>query len=78
MGKRSTMYLESDATDEENSYDYIVEWDDNISDYDFEKREIIHKGPDSIIYHRNYDDAWEAYQKLKSDPNFINVRLRRL
>ena len=71
-------FRESSATETENSYDYRVEWDDCIRDYDYDKKEVIHQGYDSIDYPHDYDGAYEAYCKLKHDPYHIHVRLIRI
>lgn len=72
---RNTRFLESSATAEENSYDYRVEWDDVLGDYDYETRVLEHKGPGSHDFPHDYDNAWDCFCDLRNNPNYIGVRL---
>lgn len=76
MAKNSTRYLESDATDEENSHDYIVEWDDELGEWNDETKKYEHLGPGSKYFSHDYDNAWDYYCTLKDLYKFKNVRLR--
>ena len=72
---RSTRYLESSATNEENSYDYRVEWDDKFGDYNFKTCELTHHGPGSRYFSRDFDNAWDCFCDLCNIPDYIGVRL---
>ncbi len=77
---RGLGYLESPATEEENSCDYRVEWDDHIevvytSMFD---SEIVHHGSGSDSYSKDYDNAWDRYSDLIDDPTYRNVRIIRI
>lgn len=70
-------FTESPATEEENSFDYIVEWDDKIN---YDDTPVTHEGPGSLFYKNDYDGAWEAYNNLKKPGvvKFVNIRIRQV
>lgn len=74
---RGSRFLESSATEEEDSYRYRVEWDDYITvtfDMAEYKAKSEHHGPGS----RNvpgFDNAWDVFNDYRDDPNFVKVRL---
>ena len=72
---RSTRYLESSATDEENSYDYKVEWDDVLGFHNFNTRKFTHCGPGSMYFLKDFDNVWDCFCDLRSNPNYIGIRL---
>ena len=74
MGK-NTRYLESDATVEENSYNYRVEWDDVLGDFDYNTRILEHLGPGSSDFPHDFDNAWDCFCRLRDNPNYRGVRL---
>lgn len=74
---RGLSFLESPATEEEDSYDYRVEWDDHfevIHNTPFDS-ELVKYGSGSNSYSKNYDAAWDRYSDLINDPTYKNVRL---
>ena len=72
---RSTRYLESSATEEENSYDYRVEWDDKLGNYNFQTRELEHSGPGAEWFFKDFDNAWDCFCYKRNNPNYIGLRL---
>lgn len=72
---RSTRYLESSATEEENSYDYRVEWDDKLGDYNFQTHELERQGAGSRYFSKDFDNAWDCFCDTCNNPNYIGVRL---
>ena len=76
---RGTRFLESPATPEEDSFRYRVEWDDVITDngeYGI-KLKIIHLGPGSRDV-SGFDNAWDAFNDLKRNPDVVRPRLIRI
>ena len=77
---RGTRFLESSATEEEDSYKYRVEWDDYITvDFDLNDRTMKseHHGAGS----RNvsgFDNAWDVFNDYRDNPDYIGVRLIRI
>jgi len=74
-------YLESPATDEENSYNYRVEWEDHyemIYDSSNPAGSVVHNGPGSYMYYNDYDNAWDKYCELSDNPHFRRVHLIRI
>ncbi len=77
---RGTRFLESSATEEEDSYNYRVEWDDYITvDYDWNESTMKTEqhGPGS----RNvsgFDNAWDVFNDYRDDPDYKGVRLIRI
>lgn len=72
---RSIRYLESSATPEEDSYDYRVEWDDKLGDYNFQTRELEHYGAGSRCFTKDFDNAWDCFCDLCDNPNYRGIRL---
>jgi len=79
---KSTRYLESPATPEEDSYRYRVEWDDIIESHfeDYQHPEnwySDHLGPgrEEIV---GFDNAWDRYNDLDENIDYCNVRLIRM
>lgn len=76
MGK-SMRFLESPATAEEDSYNYRVEWDDRLTSI----REMMRNGGNITHYGYGsrdvygFDNAWDVFNDLRSNPDFIHVRL---
>ncbi len=74
---RGSRFLETSATEKEDSYSYRVEWDDQITgSYDrTEGRiKIEHHGSGS----RNvsgFDNAWDVFNDYCDDPDYRGVRL---
>ncbi len=74
---RGSRFLESSATEEEDSYRYRVEWDDIITvDYDCVERRVKteHHGSGSRDV-SGFDNAWDAFNDCRDDPSFVRVRL---
>ena len=77
---RGTRFLESSATEQEDSYEYRVEWDDYITvDYDWYEQcmKTEHHGPNS----RNvfgFDNAWDVFNDYRDNPDYRGVRLIRI
>ena len=68
---RGSRFLESSATEEEDSYEYRVEWDDCITvDYAYGERKAKteHHGSGSR-------DAWDVFNDYRDNPDFVGVRL---
>lgn len=73
---KSTRYLESSATPEEDSYSYRVEWDhqtntakdmvfgEPYTDYGAGSRDVC-----------GFDNAWDVYNDLLESPWYRGVRL---
>ena len=74
MGK-GTRFLESSATEEEDSYDYRVEWDDKVGNYDFQTREFEHYGSGSFYFSKDFDNAWDCFCDIRDNPDYKGVRL---
>ena len=68
--KKGMNFLESPATDYENSFTYRVEWDKKLN-----YETLKYEGPDSISYGNNYDEAWDCYCCFRKSPDFIGLRL---
>lgn len=74
---RGSRFLESSATEEEDSYEYRVEWDDQISvKYDLNEQcvKTEHYGPGSINI-PGFDNAWDVFNDYKENFDFVGVRL---
>lgn len=74
---RGSRFLESSATEEEDSYEYRVEWDDHISvDYDYDERraKTEHYGSGSRDV-SGFDNAWDVFNDYRDDSDYIGVRL---
>lgn len=74
---RGTRYLESSATEKEDSYGYRVEWDDCITvDYDWHERcmKAHHAGPGSRTV-CGFDNAWDVFNDYRDNPDYVRVRL---
>ena len=74
---RSTRYLESSATPEQDSYGYRVEWDDRTTSVREMIRnggEIEHYGPGSRDV-SGFDNAWDVFNNYRDNPDFRGVRL---
>lgn len=74
---RGTRFLESSATEQEDSYEYRVEWDDYITvDYDRSEQcmKTEHHGSDSR-YVSGFDNAWDVFNDYRDNPDYIGVRL---
>lgn len=74
---RGTRYLESSATEEEDSYGYRVEWDDCIvTDFDRVERKFrtIHKGSGKREV-SGFDNAWDVFNDYSDSLDYIGVRL---
>ena len=70
---RNMRFLESDATPEEDSHDYRVEWDDRVYfDDDFN---LKHDGPGYYDFIQDYDGAWDLYCELDDNHEYKNVRI---
>lgn len=74
----------SPATDEENSYDYRLEWDDKIVYENLPEPPYIestHEGPGSRFIGRDYVYAFELYEQFRDATDsamFTSVRLIRI
>lgn len=80
MGRNNTRYLESPATEEEDSYNYRVEWDKHeTSDYDFSERKLnvtdFGSGSEDIS---GFDNAWDMFNDLRDSPDYHGIRLIRI
>lgn len=74
---RGTRYLESSATEEEDSYGYRVEWDDCVTaDYDYSegKIKVTHNGSGSRDV-SGFDNAWDVFNDYRDNPDYVGVRL---
>lgn len=74
---RGTRYLESSATEKEDSYRYRVEWDDYITaDYDRSEGRIKveHHGGGSRDV-SGFDNAWDVFNDYRDHPDYKGVRL---
>ena len=74
---RKTSYLESAATENEDSYEYRVEWDDHIT-VEFNWRENITKAEHHGSGSRDvsdFDNAWDLFNDYCSNPDYKGVRL---
>lgn len=74
---RGSRFLESSATEEEDSYEYRVEWDDIITvDYDYAERSVKteHHGSGSRDV-SGFDNAWDVFNDCRDNPDFVGVRL---
>ena len=74
---RGTRYLESSATEKEDSYRYRVEWDDYITaDYDRSEGRIKveHHGGGSRDV-SGFDNAWDVFNDYRNHPDYKGVRL---
>ena len=75
-----TRYLESSATEKEDSYRYRVEWDDYITaDYDRKEGRI------KIEHHgcgyrdvSGFDNARDVFNDYRDHPDYKGVRLIRI
>ena len=77
---RGVRFRESSATEEEDSYDYRVEWDDYITTYyDSLKQsiELEHHGSGTRDV-SGFDNAWDVYNDYRDNPDYIGVRLIRI
>lgn len=74
---RGSRFLESSATEEEDSYEYRVEWDDYITvkyDLDEQRVKTKHYGPGSRDI-SGFDNAWNNFNDCRDDPDYVRVRL---
>ncbi|MBQ4559630.1 MAG: hypothetical protein IJA54_04810 [Tyzzerella sp.] len=74
---RGTRFLESSATEQEDSYGYRVEWDDYITvDYDWNEKclKTEHHGSNSR-YVSGFDNAWDVFNDYRDNPDYVGVRL---
>ncbi len=77
MSKKNMSFLESPATLEEDSYSYRIEWDNLLSSVE----ELLNNGFKNVNHgpgSRNiggFDQAWELFNDLRRNPDFIGVRL---
>lgn len=74
---RGTRYLESSATEKEDSYGYRVEWDDRITvNYDCDERRMKaeHGGPGAVDI-SGFDNAWDVFNDYRDNPDYVRVRL---
>ena len=67
---RGTNFMESPATEEENTYSYRVEWDKKLN-----YNTLSYDGPDSIFYYHDYDGAWDCFCNYRHSPEFVGLRL---
>ena len=77
---RGTRFLESSATEEEDSYEYRVEWDDHIV-VDYDRKEGCMKTTHHGAGTRNvsdFDNAWDVFNDYRDDPDYKSVRLIRI
>lgn len=77
---RGMRFLESSATPEEDSYEYRVEWDDRTTSV----KEMFNNGGKVEHYGSGsrdvsgFDNAWDAFNYYKYNPDFTGVRLIRI
>ncbi|MBR2891170.1 MAG: hypothetical protein IKC22_02180 [Bacilli bacterium] len=73
--RKNSRFLETSATYEENLCDYRVEWDDHLGDFHYDTGVLDHDGPGSHYFFNDFDNAWDCFCDLRSDPNYVGVRL---
>lgn len=74
---RGSRFLESPATEEEDSYKYRIEWDDHIT-IDYDLNESCMKTKHDGYGSRNvsgFDNAWDVFNDYRDDPDYKGVRL---
>ena len=78
MSKKGMRFLESSSTPEEDSYRYRIDWDDrissNVNEYVRNGNQFTHYGAGSRSV-GGFDNAWEAFNDLRNNPNFSGVKL---
>lgn len=78
--RKSTGYLESSSTEEEDSYSYRVEWDDHVSPIEESvspSADLEHDGPGSEEI-TGLDNAWDAFNSYRKNMDYRGVRLIRI
>lgn len=74
---RGARFLESSATEKEDSYGYRVEWDDRITvNYTGMNDNIKaeHSGPGAVDV-SGFDNAWDVFNDYRENPHYVRVRL---